>query len=517
MGTPRSLSPEDAQKLSAEDARKAALQYSQLYTASTVIIQKLEKRLIELTAKLGDQDQEVLFTKEMLANLRQKMYGRSSERREDGDGPLFAGTGDEYETVERKKRTRFGRKEQTALSVVEVVHELPENEAKKRGLKKWDGQFEISELITVVPTRFVLEQHKRQKYLNSSKSAASETGEPAIVTAPGPLKLQEGGRYSIEFGVEVGLAKYLYHMPLERQVRQMKDYGLDIESQTLFAQTDMIAWLLKPHVIAGIARQIQATRVNEADETSWMNLGQEGKNKFYLWGARNKKAVCFNVYDSRSKQAAKDFLGQLKGVLVTDGYGVYHSLAGKDLITANDWYHVRRKFVEAEKQFPAESKFFVDCIRALSSIEEQVKGKPPDEVKKARQSFSKPIVEEVGIKIENLANVLPQSSLGKAVHYTRKLWKGLSVFLDDPEVPFGTNEMEGAIRGAAVGRKNHYGSKNLKTADVAAVWYSVIETCKANGVDPREYVTAALKAILTKQPVTMPWDWPQKDTAQASQ
>ena len=70
-----------------------------------------------------------------------------------------------------------------------------------------------------------------------------------------------------------------------------------------------------------------------------------------------------------------------------------------------------------------------------------------------------------------------------------------------------SNGIERAMYGPAVGRKNHYGSRNMTTAGVAAVWYTVVETCKINGVDPRAYVLSALAAILKKEPVRMPWEW----------
>jgi transposase len=93
------------------------------------------------------------------------------------------------------------------------------------------------------------------------------------------------------------------------------------------------------------------------------------------------------------------------------------------------------------------------------------------------------------------------------VIYANRLWTGLTVFLDQPDVPMHTNDVERAIRGPAVGRKNHYGSKNLESARVAAVWYSVVATCKQSGIRPREYIVDTLKAILTRKPVLMPWEW----------
>jgi transposase len=536
------LSADEAAKLSLSEARNKAFEYSKqlkenyrLLSLSEALNRDLEDRLKKLMNELGAKNQEVLLTAEQLNQLRGSAFGPSSERRADDDLPLFKKKADELETLTRKKRTEFGRREQPKLPEVEVLHELSEEEMKAAGLKKWEGQFEVSELINVSPARIILEIHKRQKYLRDTSIAANEKGcvpaaepgseakapsqqpdMPPIVTASGPLKLKEGSRYSLEFGVETGLNKYCFHLPLDRQVQMYKQYGLNVDSQTLFSQIDLIAWYLKTTVFQGIVAKIKSDKVNLADETPWGNLkkkenGKKNK-KFYLWGVRNEKAVCFEIFDSRSGRAAKAFLSDLEGTLVTDGYKVYQQLASAKLVIANDWYHVRRKFILSEKSFPEESKYFIDQIRELSRIEADLKGKPPDEILKVRTEKSKPIVDAIKEKLESFSSILPESSLGKAVRYTLGLWTGLNVFLSNPLVPMDTNGIERTLRGPVVGRKNHYGSKSLKSAEVAAIWYSVIETCKANGVDPKEYITETLKAILQKKPVLMPWEWPKTST-----
>jgi transposase len=85
------------------------------------------------------------------------------------------------------------------------------------------GQFEESEVVTVVKRSFVVERQLRKKYRCRCKQN--------VVTAPGSTKLQRGGRYSVEFAVEVAVSKYLDHLPLERQVRMMQREGLEIDSQ----------------------------------------------------------------------------------------------------------------------------------------------------------------------------------------------------------------------------------------------------------------------------------------------
>lgn len=100
---------------------------------------------------------------------------------------------------------------------------------------------------------------------------------------------------------------------------------------------------------------------------------------------------------------------------------------------------------------------------------------------------------------------LPESSLGKAVNYMLGLWPGLTRFLDDPRIPIDNNHTERGLRGMVLGRKNHYGSRSQRGTEVAALFYSLIESAKLCGVDPKAYLlTAARAALADRSAVTLP-------------
>lgn len=487
-------------------AINAGLTYFRLYQQSQEALRRLEKVVEGLSNEVGKQNQQLLWSQQYLEQLKKITFGPSSERRFDPGGPLFDHKlcdNPETETVTRKKRTEFGRRKQTELPVEEVTCGLSEEEQAAQKLRPMKGQYEESELIDVTPCRFVLKKIQRQKY------CSTDATDSKIVTAPGPLKLKEKSRYSLAFSVEAGLNKYQMHLPLERQVGWMKGFGLSIDNQTLFAQIDTVAWYLKSAVIARFQEELPRHPVHIADETPWGNLGkkQKGKKRFTLWAVHNARCTLFEIYDSRSAKVAANFLSGICGVLLTDGYAAYSALARADLKLANDWCHVRRKFVAAEKQFAEQATFFVQHIRLLSDIEDSVQDASPQDRLTTRQTEVAPVVEAIRVRLDELSDILPKSSLGKAIAYTKKLWPGLTVFLRDPAVPWNSNAIERAVRAPVVGRKNHYGSHSLKTAEVAAIWYSVIETCKMHDVEPRTYLTDILTRILTKQTVTMPWEW----------
>jgi transposase len=93
--------------------------------------------------------------------------------------------------------------------------------------------------------------------------------------------------------------------------------------------------------------------------------------------------------------------------------------------------------------------------------------------------------------------VLPESKMGKAIAYMLKRWKGLTLLLDDPRIPLDNNAVERALRVAVVGRKKHYGSKSRRGTEVAALFYTLFETAKLSGIDPRAYVTLAANRAVT--------------------
>ena len=500
----RFLSQDESRLLEPNSAREKAYQFSNLCYSQQTLIKKQQEQIENLMNELDSKNQQVLLTKDALEQIQNHNFGRRSEKRP-GDAPLLNQVSEKepVKAHERKKRTKFGRKDQVSLPVVEVIHEMDPEEAKEQGLEKWPGQFESSELINIKPMEIVLEHHKRQKY-------RAKGPDSFIVTAQGPLKLKEGSRYSVEFAVEVGLNKYNWHLPLDRQCRMYKDYGLDVGSHTLYEQVDTIAWYFKETLFSAILQEVRSSPVTLSDDTLWKNLEKLSNRKkanFYLWAVMNDRAVGFNVFDSRSQAVAKDFLGDLKGVLVTDGHSSFKALGNKNLILANDWYHARRKFVQAEKSFPKEAQFFIGEIAKLAKIEEKIKGFSSSDRLQVREQESKPIVDSIQDKMIELSSVLPESSLGKAITYTQKLWTGLNVFLTHPDVPLDTNAVERILRNPVTGRKNHYGSKTLVTAETAAIWYTVIETCKLSGKNPRDYITYAIKTILKGERVLLPWEW----------
>ena len=479
--------------------RKAALL---LERENGRLVQKIVELTRELVALKGESAEQLKLRiaelERQLAVRNRMIFGDKSERRE----------GDESSepTPEPPKppQTGHGPKPQPKLPITEVVHE--HDEADKvcpscgDALQAWEGQFEESEEIDVIERRFVLKKHKRQKYRCRCGGC--------IETAPGPVKLFEGARYSVDFAIEVADEKYDEHAPLERQVRKMAREGLAVDSQTLWDQIERLARLLWPGYIE-LARYILSRPVIGADETRWPLLGKKNNvpSRWYAWAIAANDAVVYQIHEGRSAEVARKVLGDYEGVVMCDGYAAYKALLkeGCSVVLAHCWAHVRREFIEAEQNFPDECKTALGLIRGLYAVEALCpKGPEGDELRKQlRQERSKPLLEKLQSFAMTTA-VVPGSGLDKAIKYMAGQWSGLVRFLEDPRIPLDNNHTERAERGVVLGRKNHYGSRSRRGTEVAALFYSFVESAKLNGLEPKAYLRMAVMAALRGERIPLP-------------
>jgi transposase len=474
--------------------------------------QKLHQKVIELTeeiARLKGTDAsaaqlELAFLKELLAKREQALFGDKSERRvRESDGAEAA-----PDATAQTPRTGHGPKPQPKLPIVEREHALDEADrvCPKCGgaLTEIAGQTEDSEEITVVERRFVIVKHRRKKY-RCACNGCIETAlaPPKLATRPDA----RGRRYSIEVAVEVAVSKYLDHLPLERQVKIMRREGLDIDSQTLWDQIEALARVLRPTDDA-LERRVLSGPMLGADESWWRLMEKDNSKKWWAWARAGPDAVHYRILDSRSQDAARQVLNGYDGIVIADGYGAYEALkkpgGGGAFILAHCWAHVRRKFVEAEENYPEPCREILDLIRDLYLVDREACGDPA-RLAALRTARSKPIVEKIQERaIEHYSRALPESGLGKAIKYMLGLWPGLTRFLDDARVPLDNNGTERALRGLVVGRKNHYGSRSRRGTEVAALFYGLLETAKLVGVEPRQYLLEAAIAAITRKAVLLP-------------
>jgi len=479
--------------------------------------QRLHQKLIKLTRELatlrGESAQRRLALEigqlQSQMDAVQRQLGKVSEKR--GNGERDGG--------DKKPRQRgHGPRRQPKLQLEEQIHELPADErncpACDGQLEEMGDQFEETEEVTVVQRQFKLIQRRRRKYRCRCNGA--------VVTAPGPKGhlVRPGGRYSVEFAVEVAVDKYLNHLPLDRQRRMMQQQGLLIDTQTLWDQLFALYGHLEPDYHALLDRILGQPQIG-ADETWWRLMDRKASKKWWDWCLATQDAVYHRLHPSREAEVVEKLLGDYKGVVMSDGFPAYETLtrAGPAKYrSAHCWAHVRRKFIELQPLHPEACGEVLDLIGKLYGLEKTV----PDTSesaglrRKTRDEQSRKVVADIrdwAIKQRSS----PQSGLRKAINYMFGLWSGLTLFLDDPAVPLDNNGTERALRGVVVGRKNHYGSRSERGTRVAALFYSLIDTAKLCGVEPRDYLLQAAKvAIDAPGTVLLPHDLLSVDAASAA-
>jgi len=471
-------------------------------------IRRLHDKLTAVTRELA------IATKVDAATIQERLALLEKELREAHERTHHGGSERRPRTEaekpkEKKPQTGHGPTPQPKLPIVEVDHVLdaPDMTCPSCGgeLAVWAGQTEDSEEVDVVDIQYVIKKHRRQKYRCGCGGC--------VETALGPIKLIKGGRYSTDFAVHVAMEKYDSHLPLERQVKRMARAGLDVESQALWDQLFALSRCFTG-AIDRLRQYLHGKDVLMADETRWPLLGVKGRStkNWFDWVLVAEDAVLHSIHDSRTNEAADAVLGNFKGVLLTDGYGVYESRSrAKGFVQAHDWCHARRYFLEAESTEPDIAGPILDDIGKLFTIEREIaalfEGRTREDAveirRRRREEHSKPIVNAIGERA-TAVRALQGSPLHRAVKYLENQWAGLTLFLSDPRVPITSNAAEAALRCLVLGRNNHFGSKSERGTQVAAMFYSLIESARMNGLDPAQYLRMAAAAHLRGQPVPLP-------------
>ncbi|WP_141733942.1 IS66 family transposase [Oligoflexus tunisiensis] len=308
----------------------------------------------------------------------------------------------------------------------------------------------------------------------------------------------------------IATQKYVDGLPLSRQERIFERASIELD------RTTMARWMIKAAELAAplvslLHDDLIASPVIHADETHLQVLREPNKtpeSKSYMWClARSgpEPIILYRYYDNRSKRAAADLLRDFNGYLVADAYKVYESL--QNILNYNIsgcFAHARRRFWEAEKfakraDPKAERPLASDAlafIKRLYGVEERIKDKAADEKLSARQSESVPVLHRFLEWLEVQRNAVPPNSpIGKAVNYALSNWENLAAFARDGRLPIDNNFMEAHIRPFTLGRKAWLFAAVQAGANASANLYSLVESAKANRIDPFDYLNLIFKEL----------------------
>src|SRR5271170_1493876 len=437
-----------------------------------------------------------------VSQLEKELFGPSSERqaderlsREQVLLSLFpsptepAATQQVLVRVEDKAAEPKPRR-QPALKVLETITERIEPAEKicpHCGKTKCEIGCEKSERFEYVPAKVIRHEILQPKL-------ACPCGEGGVSVAPLPPQVIAQGQAGASLVAQVILSKYDDHLPLYRQQQQFERLGLNFPRQTLCDWVEQGAEWLQA-IVREMKRELLAGDYLQVDETPVRVMDPEVQGRCatgYLWVAGRPDAdVIFEFHPGRGKEYAQALIGDFKGYLQRDGYGVYGALARGQpgLIPAGCWAHVRRKFVEALDERPEPTGQIVTELRKLYLIERRARDEAllPEQRLAVRAEVSAPILAALKPRLEALRpGCLPQSPLGKAIQYTLAEWDALQRFLQDGRLEIDNNLTENAIRPSAVGKKNWLFIGHPEAGWRSAVIYSLIVSCRRRGIEPWE-------------------------------
>lgn len=465
--------------------------------------------------EIASRDTKINILEEQLAWFKRQIFGKRSERIVsdlNANQLLFEGFESpvakekENETAPLKARRKPNRNGQDKITlpddlpVQSIFLDIPEEQkvCQETGESLVKIGVEVSHKLAHQPGSYYIKETIRPKYANPHREEAG------ILIAPLPDCLLPKCRADESLLAEIITKKFVDHLPLHRIAEILKREGIEI-SRKLLSQ-----WVLKSGkalepLYNEMLKRVLASKNIYIDETP-VKLWQAVKCKqAYMWvvvgGCEANPA--YRIYDfkqNRCHDNVWDILKGYRGGLHSDKYAAYQKLAEQKIIT---WFpcfcHIRRKFFEAEAGDPVFRQWVLRKIRYLFMLERVAWVRSPEERLRIRQEKETPIIDELITKIkEKLGDgkILPKSKLREAMGYFCGLIPYLKNYTHHAFARMENNVAERAVRPLAIGRKNWLFFGSVDGGEAGAVLFSLVQTCRGLGINPREYLEDVMRKIM---------------------
>ena len=474
----------------------------------------LKQMLVDLQGHYNKQTGILL---EEISLLRAQLYGRKSEKFKPVDGPqplpLFDmpeptdgvdDTEEEETHVPAHNRRKRGRKAlPDNLPRIERVHDIDDvDKICACGCELSRIGEEVSEQLDVIPARAQVIRHIRPKYACKNCEGVEDDG-PTVKIAPVPPQIIPKSIASPGLLSHILTAKFVDHTPFYHQEKQLIRLGVKV-SRTSMCKWAMQAALSCQPLLNLLEDEVLSSHFINIDETPLQVLQEPGRSpttKSYMWvfrrGDPDRPVLLFQYHPTRSGDVVRTFLRDFQGYVQTDGYAGYNFLDyEKDIRHIGCWAHSRRGYMNVIKAQGKNRKIgaadeAMKYIKKLYKLERDARKNAfsVEEIYHMRQTESKPILEDFKKWLSKKSlETPPKGLLGKAVSYTLNQWHRLIGYIEDGHLTPDNNMAENSIRPFVVGRKNWLFSGTPEGAEASALLYSLIETAKANKLEPYTYL-----------------------------
>lgn len=438
-----------------------------------------------------------------IRRLQDRLFGQKSEKQsaKDRSNHLDGLDKDKPKADTTKPRKGAKRRDNTRLPIQEEIIELPAEQRACPNCGKPRQEMAATEdseqiEIEVKAHRRVI---RRKRYLQTCACSGCQT-----ITAPVAPKLIPKSLLGTSVWVEVLLAKYFNHQPIERLLASWELTGLDLSPSTVNAGLERLEPLFTP-IYQALQDRNRLSPYQQADETRWLVfVEKEGKqgHRWWLWVFNGIDTSVFVLDPFRSHDVPQGhFTAGVNVVLMVDRLASYKAMTPVKegvILLAFCWAHVRRDFISAAKSFPELTPWALEWLKLIRQAyrcnrERLACLNTPE--------FVKPDAELRGIMDQMKSTAAEQLSDAKLRQPCRKVlvslqehWIGLTRFVDDPRIPMDNNASERSLRGAALGRKNYYGSNAEWSGRLAMMLFSVFATLPKWNINPRTWLRWYLDA-----------------------
>ena len=510
---------------------------SQLRAQVAQLTQQLGERTEQLDKRrdeLNERNEHIAWLEEMLALYQAKRFKHSSETLESLQGRLFDESKTEeamrelqerFEEEQRKKRVQRAENNKARAAArpseerpkrsplpenirrVHVDVDISAEDKQAMGDERSFVGWETSEQLACQEREYFVRSIRRAKYVKNQKDkTAGAINTQGIKVAPVLPVMLPKAIADASLLAKIVTGKFVDALSFNRECKVLRREGVQIGYSTICSYPIQLNERLEPlkQLFYEYAAQQSLWHLDETTLQVLQEPGREPRQKSYLWALRagppGAQAVMFHYDERRNYEALSAWLDKpletFSGVIVTDEHKPYQRLTDEHagiVARGGCWAHARRKYADTIKgrRHGSDAHKMVEMIAKLYQLEKQTAQLEGESKLAMRQELIGPWLTEFKAEATAMSKkYLNKGMMKKALFYTLNNWSSLTRFIEHAELPLDNNPVESAIRPFALGRRNWHYSASPKGAHASAFMYSLVESAKASGLEPRAYLQA---------------------------